>query len=200
MEQVLTSLNWLKIFEVIATISGILCVFLQTRERIEAWFFGIVSVSLLSVVFYYNRLFSDVFLHLILLLLNVYGWYFWLAKKEGSDKVNIKEFLPKHWLMVLLIIVLMTPAWGYLMKTLFAADLAYLDAFTTVGSLVAQFLLAKKYLENWIVWIVVDIVGIGVYLYKDLYFVAFLFFVYLILCLYGWIQWKREVNLKGIYE
>jgi len=78
------------------------------------------------------------------------------------------------------------------MTTYTDAALPYFDAFTTVGSLVAQVLLAKKYIGNWIIWIIVDMVAINVYLFKGLYYFAFLFFVYLILCIIGFVQWKKK--------
>jgi len=174
MDQFLTlAINWASSFEFIAMLAGISCVYLQTKEKIEAWFFGI--------------------LHIILLILNIYGWWYWSQKKKSdSSKAPILFFKSKDWLIWSAVIIISTPIWGYLMNTFFDASLAYLDAFTTVGSLVAQYLLAKKYLENWLIWIIVDVVAIGVYTYKELYFVAFLFLVYLVLCILGWKDWKKN--------
>ncbi len=197
MELTSSFLTWQTIFEIIATISGIICVYLQTKEKVAAWIFGIVSVVLLSIIFYSNNLLSDFLLHNILLILNIYGWYNWVAtKNQKKEKAPILHFTNRDWIIWVAVIVLITPLWGYGMSNLFGADLAYFDAFTTVGSLVAQYLLAKKYLENWIVWIVVDIIAIGVYAYKGLYFVTFLFCVYLVLCVMGYVAWKKEEDLK----
>ena len=69
--------------------------------------------------------------------------------------------------------------------------MAYADSFTAVGSIVAQFLLAKKYIENWILWIIVDIVAIAIYVQLGLYYTAFLFLVYIGLCIFGWISWTK---------
>ena len=186
-------MEWTTYLEIIATITGLLCVYLQTEEKILAWPFGIISVSLLGVIFYHNRLFSDLILHGILLVLNIYGWYYWSNRNTNvMKKVSIKLFEQKDWITWGLVIIAITPVWGYLMNHFFKADMAYLDAFTTVGSLVAQYLLAKKYLQNWTIWIIVDVVAIGVYLYKGIYIVAFLFFAYLLLCIKGYFDWKKE--------
>ena len=97
-------------------------------------------------------------------------------------------------------IIIMTIGLGYFMGTFTDADLYYFDAFTTSGSLVAQYLLAKKYIQNWIIWIVVDLVAVPVYLYKGLYFIAILFMVYLALCIKGWLDWKRHYKLDHPIE
>ncbi len=187
------NISWQFIIEVVATISGIICVYLQTKEKVAAWPFGIISVSLLAILFFETNLLSDFFLHFVLLVLNIYGWYNWVAKKDQQEKkAPVLHFNTREWILLILMMLIITPLWGFGMGKFFHADLAYLDAFTTVGSLAAQYLLAKKYLENWIVWIVVDVVAIGIYSYKGLYFVTFLFFVYLLLCIYGYLQWRKE--------
>lgn len=193
MEYYNTFITWQGLFEIIATISGIICVYLQTKEKVAAWIFGIISVVLLAFIFFDSNLLSDFFLHLILLGLNIYGWYNWVNKKGlQKEKAPVLHFKNKDWAFWILVIAIATPIWGFGMANIFNADLAYFDAFTTVGSLVAQYLLAKKYLENWIVWIIVDVIAIGVYAYKGLYFVTFLFFVYLLLCILGYRKWKNE--------
>jgi len=195
MEYVLT---WQTLFEIIASISGIICVYLQTLEKIAAWIFGIISVSLLAIIFLDAQLISDFILHIILLLLNVYGLWQWNRYEENENSPHmVLRFTSVHWIIWLAIIVIVTPLWGFLISRLFTADLAYFDAFTTVGSLVAQYLLAKKYLENWITWIVVDVIAIGVYTYKELYFVAFLFLIFLVLCIKGYVEWKGRERAKS---
>jgi len=191
-------LTWQTVFEAIATVSGIICVYLQTIEKISAWIFGIISVSLLAIIFLDAQLISDFILHIILLFLNVYGWWQWNRYQENNNCQHlVLRFTSLHWIIWLAIIVIVTPLWGFLISRLFTADLAYFDAFTTVGSLVAQYLLAKKYLENWITWIVVDVIAIGVYTYKELYFVAFLFLIFLVLCIKGYVEWKGRERAKS---
>lgn len=185
--------HWDFFAEVIATITGIICVFLQTMEKIIAWFFGIISVSLLAIIFLTNNLLSDFILHIIFLILNIYGWWTWSRYREqSSHDYRVLRLGQKQWVVVMAVIILITPLWGYMMLRFFNADFAYVDAFTTVGSLVAQYLLAKKFLENWLLWIVVDIVAITVYMMKGLYVVAFLFLVYLTLCIFGYYNWKSR--------
>ncbi len=185
--------NWSVWAEIIATITGVLCVYLQTKEKVSAWFFGIISVSLLAMIFLDAHLVSDFILHIIFLILNIYGWWTWRNYRNEQHNENKALILSKNgWVIVVSTILLVTPLWGYTMLRYFNADFAYFDAFTTVGSLVAQYLLAKKYIENWLVWIIVDIVAIGVYTFKGLFFVTFLFMVYLVLCTKGYLDWKKR--------
>lgn len=178
------------ILEIIATLSRITCVYLQTKEKIQAWPFGILSVSIASYIFFHSKLYSDLLLHVIYIILNFYGWYMWSSKSTDQENAPILNLSAQGKSMAFLAIVLLTLGLGYFMGTYTDADLFYFDAFTTSGSLVAQFLLAKKYLQNWLIWIVVDMVAIPLYLYKGLYFFAFLFLVYLVICIYGYKQWK----------
>ncbi|RMD68810.1 MAG: nicotinamide riboside transporter PnuC, partial [Bacteroidetes bacterium] len=89
-------------------------------------------------------------------------------------------------------------AWGWFMATHTDADFPYFDAFTTVASLVAQYLMARKKLENWIIWIIVDVVAIQIYYLKGLYVTSFLFVVYLGLSIKGWIDWKRSMTALAV--
>jgi nicotinamide mononucleotide transporter len=187
--------NWNIWLEIIGTITGIICVCLQTMEKISSWIFGIISVTLLSILFYQNNLVSDFVLHIIFLILNIYGWWTWYKYKEVTQDENVTLSLAKsQWLVIGVIVLLVTPLWGYLMLRYFNADFAFFDAFTTVGSLIAQYLLAKKYIENWLIWIIVDVISIVIYIAKGLYIVVFLFIIYLILSLLGYLNWKGKTR------
>lgn len=181
----------MSILEILATITGIIAVGLQAKEKILAWPFAIVSVTILAYIFFFQKLYSDFGLHIIYIVLNIYGWIVW---SNRNDDLEVTPTLIMTWRQIgiaALITLVSTAILGYIMNNNTDADVPYFDAFTTSGSLVAQFLLAKKYLQNWSFWIVVDLVAIPVYIYKELYVVAFLFLVYLGICVYGYWSWKR---------
>ncbi|MEE9438070.1 MAG: nicotinamide riboside transporter PnuC [Saprospiraceae bacterium] len=181
-------------FEILATITGIIGVYFQAKEKIIAWPFVLISVSISSIIFFESKLYSDFGLHIIYIFLNMYGWYIW-SNKTYKSIVTPTKLLPLNGLIATFLgTVGFTLILGYLMHTYTDADLPYFDAFTTSGSLIAQYLLAKKYLQNWWLWIIVDIVAIPMYLYKGLYIIAGLFAVYLILSIYGYLEWKKAVN------
>jgi nicotinamide mononucleotide transporter len=183
----------LHILEIIATITGILCVYLQTRENILAWPFGLISVSILVYVFGQQLLYSDMILHIIYIGLNIYGWWFWAHFSDQNQITPTREISNHKFLLWGIGILCGAALWGWIMNSWTNADLAYLDAFTTVGSLCAQFLLARKILQNWIIWIIVDVVAINMYLYKGLYFIALMFLVFLVLCIKGYRDWKKSI-------
>ena len=133
-------------------------------------------------------------LHIIYIILNAYGWWTWHKGKKGIPDLKISKLSKKQLQITLITIVIGTSLWGYLFIQYTNAQLVYFDAFTTVGSLVAQYLLVKKYIENWIIWIIVDIVAVNVYIYKGLYPTAFLFGVYILLCIYGLYQWRKKTT------
>ena len=182
------------VLEVLATIFGIVCVFLQTQEKVIAWPFGLVSVILAIFVFQNAGLYSDVVLHFIYIGLNLYGWYYWSNKnsKNEEEVVPVASLSINSVLYWALFIILGAWVWGTYMDYIFGASFPYLDAFIMVGSLSAQYLLAKKVIQNWLLWIIVDVVAVGVYFAKGLYPFAFLFFVYLLLCVFGYISWKKQ--------
>lgn len=187
------------ILQLVATVTGILCVYLQTREKILAWPFGIVSVTISVYIFAQSGLYSDVILHLVYVVLNIYGWWNWAAsRRSASDTAPILLMTKQGWFAWSITIVIGTGLLGAMMGYYTDASVPYFDAFTTVGSLVAQYLLAKKVLQNWTLWILVDVVAINVYIYKEIYIIAFLFFVYLLLCIKGHFDWKKQYKLQAI--
>ena len=139
-------MNTMLILEIVATISGIVCVFGQTKEKIWAWPFGVLSVAILVFIFYHKTLYSDTILHVVYVALNLYGWWHWTRQRGQNSmdsKVAIRTFQKRDWSIALLVLVVGTGIWGWAMSHT-NASFVYVDAFTTVGSLLAQFLLAKK--------------------------------------------------------
>ena len=182
------------VLEVTAAIAGFICVFLQTRENVWAWPAGILSVALYAYIFRESNLYSDMILNSIFVILNIYGWWNWL--KEGPDKemVQVTRLTQNGILTWLFVIISGTAIWGYIMNTQTDAAFAYGDAFTTVASLVAQYLLARKVLENWPIWIIANIVSIYIYSQKGLYPTTILFTGYLALSTLGYFTWKRTLS------
>ena len=184
--------------EIIATITGIISVALQAKEKLIAWPFAIVSVSILAYIFLFEKLYSDLGLHVIYIVLNIYGWILWSQKKDKESVTPTKLLSRNGMLYSFITTIIGCGLLGYMMSTYTDADLPFLDSFTTSGSLVAQYLLAKKYLQNWWLWIIVDLVAIPLYIYKSLYIIAGLFTVYLIICVWGYISWSKAMKPKHV--
>lgn len=182
----------LSIIEWTAVISGMVHVYLLTREKVIAWPFGILSVGLYIYIFGVSRLYSDMILHFVYVILNMYGWWNWTTNAGRRDHLPVTRLRPPEIAGYTLLILTGFLAWGYTMAHHTDADFPYGDAFTTVASLTAQFLLARKKIDNWVIWIVVDVVAIYIYLRKGLYPTTFLYGVYLLLSTKGLLDWRRS--------
>ena len=177
--------------ELVAAISGLLCVWLTVRQNIWSWPVGLVQVLLYIYIFISVKLYSDAVLQVFFIVTSIYGWYQWLH--GGTNKTELRvSVLGKNFYKWVLLCLVVFPVWGYLMKKYLGAAAPYADAFTTVASIIATYLMAKKRLECWIFWITVDVVAIGVYLYKDLLITSGLYAVFLVLATLGYRQWRKS--------
>jgi nicotinamide mononucleotide transporter len=180
--------------EVTAVAFGLACVILTIRQNIWAWPAGLIQVLLYVWIFKQTRLYSDMVLHIIYVPMQLYGWYHWL---HGKGRDPALEQIPITRMSVVGLIGWATAAAaaividGYVMRRYFDAALPYWDAAIAVLSLVAQYLLARKVLENWAIWIAVDFIAIGVYWNKGIKLTAGLYAVFLVLATIGLIAWLR---------
>ena len=172
---------------------GVVSVFLSVRENIWSWPTALVNVSLYFVLFYESGLYSDMGLQVVYFGLSVYGWYEWLYGGKGRTALRVSRTPPRVWAALALIAVVLWGTLGRLTSRLPGVSLPYLDAATTTSSLVGQWMMTRKLLENWLLWVVVDIVYIGMFIFKGLYLTAFNYAIYLVLALMGYITWKRSL-------
>ncbi len=182
--------------ELTAALLVLLNVYLLTRERIAAWPVGLLAVLLYLYIFATSKLYSDSMLQLVFAGLNLYGWWVWSRKGPAKNALPISRMSSKTSLLWGLAALAGSLAWGRVMSLQTDADFAYWDAFTTVASLLAQYLLAIKKLENWIVWIIVDVVAINIYYLKGLHITALLYFLLLLLCIKGLRDWHRSMQTQ----
>jgi len=183
--------------EISATVFGFLCVLFTIRKNIWCWPTGLVQVLLYIFVFYQAKLYSDLILHVVYVGMQLFGWYYWLhggANHKEAPVTKVGNFV--YWIVGVL---LGTVLWGCGMAKFTDASVPYYDAFTTVASLAAQWLLCKKKLESWYLWIAVDVVAIGVYFYKQLYFTSGLYTAFLVMATIGLFAWKKSLE-KGLND
>ena len=184
--------------EIFGAIFGFLSVYFTIRQNIWCWYFGLLQVTLYCFVFYTSKLYSDMILHVIYIFLQFYGWYNW--KYGGSNKSTLRVTLLTNTMFWIGLTVLVTALLGYVMQTKTDASFPYEDAFITVASLVAQYLMIKKILQSWLFWIIVDVVAIIIYAYKDLYFTTVLYVLFLVMAVMGYLEWKKAYNEEFAYE
>lgn len=179
-----TAIEW------VATISGFLCVYLAAKQNILNWPISIISVSLYMYIFYHSKLYGDSILQLYFLGTAVYGWIYW-SKKEHSDERPINSLTTTQWIITLSTILLTSLLIGYILDRSTNTDVPYIDGFCTATSLVAQFLMTRKVLENWLIWIFVDICYIPLYIHKNLVLTAILYFAFAIIAFNGYREWLK---------
>ena len=179
--------------EHIAVACGLANIYLTVRQNIWSWPIGVVMVSLYLYIFFNAKLYSDAGLQIFFLVMQFYGWYQWTRGpvKHATSLSPVTRLSRRGWMLTSAGTVAGTAVLGTTMRRMTDAALPYPDAFTTVLSVIAQFLLTRKILENWTLWIVADIVYIGVYTSKALYWTAGLYVVFLILSIQGYREWKR---------
>ena len=180
--------------EIIAVACGLANIYLTVRQNIWCWPVGVVMVSLYIYIFFDAKLYSDALLNVFFLVMQFYGWYYWTRETEHAKSVvPIRRLSRRGWILTTLGVAAGTAALGTFMRTRTDASLPYPDAFTTLLSVFAQFLMTKKILENWTLWIVADVIYIGVYAIKSLYWTCGLYVVFLVLCVQGYREWAADM-------
>lgn len=180
--------------EWIATAAGIVCVVLVVRRSLWNYPFAIVSVSLFAIVFRDARLYSDALLQLFFIAINLYGWISWLRSRVTAGEVVVERLTPIEQVAALSGMIGLTLGWGAVMASQTDAANPYVDAAVAMLSIGAQILQAMRKLENWYVWIVVDLIAIPLFATKGLYAASGLYVVYLILSAWGLRDWQRALH------
>ena len=182
------------LLEVAGVISGLLCVYLAAKNIIWNWPLAIISVTIYIFIFYNSNLFADMGLQVYFLAVNIYGWYFWSQKPSSETKAPVTSIKKREILLSALAILIFTFLLGWALFNHTTASYPYLDSFCTACSIVAQFFMARKVLQNWLLWVFVDVIYVGIYILKDLHLTAVMYAIYIVIALIGYMDWKREYN------
>jgi nicotinamide mononucleotide transporter len=179
------------ITEVLGFVTGAWSVWLTVKENVWNWPIGIANSAFYVIVFAHSRLFADSSLNGLYVALGFLGWYWWLKGGENRSVLHVGR---TNAITALILVVL--GAAGTIGMTRFLETVhdsaPFLDAVTTVLSLIAEFMLARKLLENWYVWIAADVIYIGLYSYRSLYLTSVLYAIFLAMCIAGWMRWSRS--------
>ncbi|GAB1403254.1 MAG: nicotinamide riboside transporter PnuC [Lentimicrobiaceae bacterium] len=191
--------TWL---EAIAAFLGIASVWYARRENILVYPTGIVSVLIYVYICYFARLYADAGINFFYFLMSVYGWYNWSRVNPDNEVLPITVNTPKqqwsgvglaavsYWVIIGLIWIFNRDD-----KVYMESWVPWVDAFTTSIFLVGMLLMARKKVENWIYWIIGDVISIPMYFVKGLVFTSFQYFIFLILAILGFIEWRRRYRL-----
>jgi len=179
--------------EIATVVLGLLSVWFTVRQNIWCWPTGIAMVALYAVLAYEVRLYSDVGLQAIYLAMQIYGWYHWLHGGRDGGVLPVTRQRPVRFTLCVVAALVAAAALGMAMDRLTDADVPYWNATATTLSLTAQWLMAKKKLECWAIWITVDVLYVGIFLAKRMYLMAFLYSVFLVLAATGLFEWRRHL-------
>ncbi len=184
-------MQWL---EWIAAILSAVSVYLSARENIWSWPSAIVSVAMYGLIFVNAGLYSDAGLQAFYLVISVYGWYEWLHGGENRTRLRVSRATSRAWSVSVLLGLVSWLALGLLTSKVRGVSLPFLDSALATVSVIAQIMMTRKILENWILWIAVDVVYVPVYVYKGLYPTAALYAVFLGLAVMGLVEWRRSLE------
>lgn len=183
--------------ELFAALIGAISVWLSVRQNIWSWPTAIINVVLYAIVFYEAKLYADMGLQVIYAILSIYGWYEWLYGGEGRTELRVSRTGPRLGALLALIAAAGSALLGAFLHRATDAALPFMDSFLSSTSLVAQWMMTKKLLENWLVWIGVDVLYVGMFIFKGLFLTAGLYAVFLALAVKGYIDWRRSMAAQS---
>ncbi|HOY39524.1 MAG: nicotinamide mononucleotide transporter [Bacteroidales bacterium] len=193
------TLEWIRLHwvELAGACLGLWSIYLQILRKPLYWPVSIVMVILYIFVYFHARIYADMSFQFYYLAISIYGWYYWITHKR-AEKETVESDISRitrltFWSIVIFCTVVFV-ALGLVLSEFTDSDVPWCDALTTSLSFAATWLLARKVLENWLFWIVVDSVSVAIYIYKGLYPTAFLFTVLTALAFVGYFKWKKEIH------
>ena len=185
--------NW---FEIVAALLAIAYLLLAMRQDARCWIAWIISSLMYLFVMYSAGLYMEAGLQIFYLLMGFYGLYQWQYKLANNEALKIKVWPITTHIICLTTLFLLVLTSGYILSNNTDAASPYIDAFTTWGAIIASYMVAKKILENWIYWFVVDFVSVFLFVSRELYPTALLFCLYIVLVIFGYRSWKNEWQLR----
>lgn len=195
----IAALPWLSMspLEIAAVLASAWSVWCYARESVWAWPAGLLGVAFYLVICFDVRLYADAGLQAVYIALQVYGWWAWLHGGQNRAALTISRCSPRLWLVLAAIGIAAYLPMGWLLDRYTDTDVPWWDSLPTVSSLIAQWMITRKKLENWWVWIATDLVYIPLFAYKGLYLTAILYGVFIILCLKGLRTWRASLRVSA---
>ena len=192
------NIDVLFVLELIAVVSGIVSVWLAKKESVLLYPIGSLSVIIWFYLCYNSNLFGQSLVNFFFLIMNIYGWYNWLRKKEdNSNFVNVSSNSFRDNLISIGAVVLLIPILYFGLKSFQAADnslfFVLVEMFITAMNFVAMWLMAWKRIENWIFWIIADILCIPLFVYNEYYLSVVQFVFFIVIAFMGYYQWKKQL-------
>lgn len=184
--------------EIAGTVLSLIYLYLSIKQRVGLWVFGFLSALLYVVVFYQSQLYAIMSLQFYYMGVSIYGWISWRAgKEETGEEMPVKRISLKYSLVLLIIGIGLFFGYYYTLSEHTDAYAPVIDSFTTAFSIIATWMLARKFIEHWLIWMVIDSISAGLYIHRGLYFTALLFVAYAVMAVVGWVQWRKSILEKA---
>jgi nicotinamide mononucleotide transporter len=185
--------NWI---EICGTLTGLVYLWFSVRQSVLTWPTGILSSLLYVIVFFKARFYAGMGLQCYYFLISIYGWWLWSKSEsaDSGDKFQIRHTGKKLMFGILLSCFLLFAPIAFILKNFTDSPIPYWDSFTTSMSIVATWMLARKKIEHWLLWILIDSVSIILYIVRGLYPTSLLFVAYTIMAVVGYFEWKKELK------
>lgn len=183
--------------EITGAVLGIAAVFLAARQNVWNWPLGILNFALYVIVFYQAKLYAQVGLQVVYIVLGVYGWWNWLHGGAGRGALRVSRIRAREAILLTLAFAVTTPALTFFLARATDASLPLADSALTAASLVAQYMMTRKYVECWLVWLVADIAYVAVFIHQSLWPTVGLYLVFCLLAAMGWREWRASLQRES---
>jgi nicotinamide mononucleotide transporter len=188
--------NWI---EITGAILSLIYLSLSIRQKVSLWFYGIVSSLFYIVIFFQSKLYADMSLQFYYVIISIYGWINWKKGLDGNgDELSTNQLSKGLFLYLFIFTALLYIVYYLILSKFTDSTVPKIDSLVGALSVVGTWMLARKLIENWLVWIIVDAICVGLYIYKGLYSTAILFIIYTVMAVVGYWEWKK--NLKLLFK
>jgi len=182
------------ILELVAVFTAVIYLILAAKEDIKCWYAAFISSLIYIYIMFQAGLIMESILQIFYVLMAIYGYLQWNNITTNDSNLPIKNWDKINHLYSIGLVTLLSVVSGMLLEKYTQAALPFLDAFTTFGAIITTYMVAKKIIENWIYWFVIDSISIYLFISRELYLTALLFFFYLIIIIFGYISWKKKLE------
>ena len=186
---------WIQIFGVV---TGILYVILEVKQNRFLWPLGIVTSAAYIYIFFTGKFYADMGLQVYYVLISIYGWYYWSrgGAKETKGELPVVRINRQQLILLFLTFAFSWVLIYFVLDRYTDSSVPLGDSFTTALAIVATWMLTRKIIEQWFLWIIANVVSIALYIYKGLYPTVILYAVYAGMAVYGYLEWKRSMNKR----
>ena len=188
-------LSWI---ESLGFITGAVCVLLAVKENVWNWPIGILNNLVYLVVFWHSKLYADSGLQIFYIVISLYGLWNWLYGGDQKSHATIARTTRNSAVLLFAAGVAAAGILYYVLRHFTDSNVPVGDAITTALSLTAQYMLGRKLLENWLVWIAADVIYVALYCYKSLYLTALLYAIFIVMCVAGYRAWLRTMDAGDV--